>query len=92
MKRIFRVCLIAVILLSVPLAASVGEYRTFFAKTRLADGTPVIVLRRFTQNHRTFYLLVHPQTLATEISPLAGLKIAAAPLPDLLREFATSPY
>ncbi len=92
MKRISRIWLTSVILLSVPLAASVGEYRTFFAKATLADGTPVIVLRRFTQKRRTFYLLVHPQTLATEISPLAGLKIAAAPLPDLLREFSPSPY
>jgi hypothetical protein len=92
MKNIFRNWLVAAVLLSLPLAAAVTEYRTFFAKTMLADGTTGIVLRRFTQNNHAYCLVVHPQTLATEIVPLADQKIAATPLPDLQRQFASSPY
>ena len=92
MIRIFRGCLIAAALLSVSLAAAVSEYRTFFAATRLADGTPAIVIRRFTRDHHSYGLLLRPRTLATEIAPLAGLEIAPAPLEDLRREFAKSPY
>jgi len=80
------------VLLCLPLAAAVTEYRTFFAKTMLADGTAVIILRRFTQNDHTYYLMVHPQTLATEIVPLADRKIAAASLQDLQKQFTSSPY
>ncbi len=92
MRRIFRGGLFAAALLSVPLAAAVSEYRAFFAATRLADGTPAIVIRRFTRDHHAYGLLVRPRTLATEIAPLAGLEIAPAPLADLRREFAGSPY
>ncbi|HEX7502238.1 MAG TPA: polysaccharide deacetylase [Acidobacteriota bacterium] len=92
MKRIFRGCLITAALLSVPLGAAVNEYRTYFARTTLADGAPAIVIRRFTQKRRSFCLVVNPQTLATEIVPLADLKIASASLADLRREFASSPY
>lgn len=92
MKNIFRCWFVSAALLSIPLAAGVSEYRTFFAKTTLADGTAAIIIRRFTQNQHACYLIIHPQTLATEIAPLADLKVAAVPLPDLLREFAASPY
>ena len=92
MKRILRGCLFAAALASVPLAAAISEYRAFFAGTRLADGTAAIIIRRFTRGQHTYALLVRPRTLATEIVPLAGLKTAAAPLADLRREFALSPY
>jgi hypothetical protein len=92
MKKIFRHWPALVILLSMPLAAGISEYRTFFAKTVLADGTAVIIIRRFTQNHHDYYLVVHPQTMATEIALLTDQKIVAASLPDLQRQFALSPY
>lgn len=92
MKKTLRRWLALALMLGMPLAADAGEYRTFFGKALLADGTPAIVLRRFTQKRRTLYLLVRPRTLATEISGLAGLKIAPAPLADLRREFAATPY
>jgi hypothetical protein len=92
MKRTFRSCLITAVLLSVPLGAAVSQYRIFFARTALADGAAGIIIRRFTRDHRAYCLVVRPLTLATEIAPLAGLKTAAAPLADLRREFASSPY
>jgi hypothetical protein len=92
MKKIFLRWPALALLLSIPLAAATGDYRTYFAKTVLADGTAGIIIRRFTEGHRTLYLVVHPQTLATEITPLAGRKIVAASLPDLRRQFASSPY
>jgi len=92
MNKIFRNWLVATALLSVPLAASISEYRTFFGKTTLADGGEVIVIRRFIQNHRGFFLIVRPQTLATGIVPLAGLEVEAASLPDLQVRFAQSAY
>lgn len=79
-------------LFSVPLAAGIIEYRTFFAKTTLADGTAGIIIRRFTQNHQSYYLVVHPQTLATKIVSLAEKNIVAASLRDLQRQFASSTY
>jgi hypothetical protein len=92
MKKVFSLWLALALLLSLPLLAGASEYRAFFAKTMLADGSTGIIIRRFIMDRQGYYLVVHPQTLATGIIPQADLKIAAAPLPDLLSEFVASPY
>ncbi len=92
LKKKFRTWLTSVILLSVPLAASVSEYRTFFGKVILADGTAGIIIRRFTQNGLANFLVVRPQTLATEIIPHAERKITESSLRELQKQFALSPY
>jgi hypothetical protein len=92
MKKVFGFWPALVFLASVPLLAGVSEYQLFFARTALADGSEAIIIRRFVQDRQGYYLMVHPQTLATKIVPQAGQEIAAASLPDLQGQFAQSAY
>jgi hypothetical protein len=92
MKKVFGFWPALALLTSLPLSAGVSGYQLFFARTALADGSTGIIIRRFVQDRQNYYLVVSPQTLATQIVPQAGREIAAASLPDLQGQFAQSAY
>jgi hypothetical protein len=92
MKKASRFWPALAFLLSMPLLAGISTYQAFFAKTVLADGSEGLVIRRFVRNNQSYCLLVHPQTLATEIEALAERKLVAAALTDLRGQFASSAY
>jgi hypothetical protein len=85
--------LVALLVGQATLAQGVEEYRVFFSTCRDPGcGGSMIVLRAFRRGGQPFVLAVDPETLTTQLLPMAGLRLSKLRWPQLRDATRATPF
>jgi peptidoglycan/xylan/chitin deacetylase (PgdA/CDA1 family) len=80
-------------LLGGPTTPGVKGYRVFFATCRAPQcERPLVALRAFRRGVQEFVLVVDPESLDTQVLPMAGLKVKKAPWREVRNATRATPY